>query len=72
MRSHAAAALLGSHLCRGNRLSWGGRPGSYDAVAEQLFNELHVDRFLLEYDSDRWFRSRCAFFQKTKQSSSGW
>ncbi len=25
----------------------------YDALAEQLFNELHVDRFLLEYDTDR-------------------
>ena len=44
---------LGSHLCRGNRVSWSGGRGSYDAVAEQLFNELHVDRFLLEYDTDR-------------------
>jgi 5-methyltetrahydropteroyltriglutamate--homocysteine methyltransferase len=45
--------VLASHLCRGNRVSWGGGRGSYDAVAEQLFNELHVDRFLLEYDTER-------------------
>ncbi len=45
--------VLGSHLCRGNRNSWGGLRGGYDAVAEQLFNELHVDRFLLEYDTER-------------------
>jgi 5-methyltetrahydropteroyltriglutamate--homocysteine methyltransferase len=34
-------------------VSWGGGQGSYDALAEQLFSELHVDRFLLEYDTDR-------------------
>ena len=47
------------HLCRGN----GGRgqdqpagwhtAGGYDAIAEQVFGGLHVDRFLLEYDSER-------------------
>jgi 5-methyltetrahydropteroyltriglutamate--homocysteine methyltransferase len=47
------------HLCRGN----GGRgqdqpagwhtAGGYDAIAEQVFGGLNVDRFLLEYDSDR-------------------
>ena len=29
------------------------REGAYDAIAEMLFNELHHDRFLLEYDSPR-------------------
>jgi 5-methyltetrahydropteroyltriglutamate--homocysteine methyltransferase len=29
------------------------REGSYDAIAEKLFNELIHDRFLLEYDSPR-------------------
>ena len=47
------------HLCRGN----GGRgqdqpagwhtSGGYDAIAEQVFGGLQVDRFLLEYDSER-------------------
>jgi 5-methyltetrahydropteroyltriglutamate--homocysteine methyltransferase len=51
--------VLAMHLCRGN----GGRgpdqpagwhtEGSYEAIAERLFNGLQVDRFLLEYDSDR-------------------
>jgi 5-methyltetrahydropteroyltriglutamate--homocysteine methyltransferase len=29
------------------------REGSYDAIAEMLFTELHHDRLLLEYDSPR-------------------
>jgi 5-methyltetrahydropteroyltriglutamate--homocysteine methyltransferase len=44
---------LAMHLCRGNRTSWGGGSGGYDWPAERLFNGLHVDRFLLEYDSER-------------------
>jgi 5-methyltetrahydropteroyltriglutamate--homocysteine methyltransferase len=27
--------------------------GSYEPIAERLFGELGVDRFLLEYDSER-------------------
>jgi 5-methyltetrahydropteroyltriglutamate--homocysteine methyltransferase len=44
---------IGMHLCRGNR---GGRwhaEGSYDAVAERLFNRLDIGFFFLEYDSPR-------------------
>ncbi len=41
------------HVCRGNRTTWGGGKGGYDWIAEQAFNELHVDRFVLEYDTDR-------------------
>jgi 5-methyltetrahydropteroyltriglutamate--homocysteine methyltransferase len=51
--------VLAMHLCRGN----GGRgqdqpagwhtSGGYDAIAEQVFGGLQVDRFLLEYDSER-------------------
>jgi 5-methyltetrahydropteroyltriglutamate--homocysteine methyltransferase len=41
------------HLCRGSRLSWQRGTGGYDWLAERLFEALHVDRFLLEYDSDR-------------------
>ena len=41
------------HVCRGNyRSSWAAS-GSYEAVAERLFNEVPVDRFLLEYDTER-------------------
>jgi 5-methyltetrahydropteroyltriglutamate--homocysteine methyltransferase len=44
---------LGIHLCRGNaRRAWH-REGSYDAIAEQMFNELPHQRYLLEYDDER-------------------
>ena len=51
--------IVAMHLCRGN----GGRgqdqpagwhtAGGYDAIAERVFGGLDVDRFLLEYDSER-------------------
>jgi 5-methyltetrahydropteroyltriglutamate--homocysteine methyltransferase len=41
------------HLCRGNRVSFAGGVGGYDWLAERLFDKLRVDRFLLEYDTDR-------------------
>jgi 5-methyltetrahydropteroyltriglutamate--homocysteine methyltransferase len=41
------------HVCRGNNQSRWYTEGAYDAVAEQLFTTLDVDRFLLEYDDER-------------------
>ena len=42
-----------THMCRGNfRSSWAAE-GSYDFVAEALFNDLAVDGFFLEYDDAR-------------------
>jgi 5-methyltetrahydropteroyltriglutamate--homocysteine methyltransferase len=41
------------HLCRGNNRSHWYAEGGYDAIAEKLFGELRVDRFLLEYDDAR-------------------
>jgi 5-methyltetrahydropteroyltriglutamate--homocysteine methyltransferase len=44
---------LAMHVCRGNsRSRWIGE-GGYDAIAEELFATLPVDRLLLEYDSER-------------------
>jgi 5-methyltetrahydropteroyltriglutamate--homocysteine methyltransferase len=44
---------VGMHMCRGNyRSSWLAQ-GSYEPVAERLFSEVPVDRFLLEYDTER-------------------
>jgi 5-methyltetrahydropteroyltriglutamate--homocysteine methyltransferase len=54
---------FGIHICRGNARTvdprtgklvpqWH-REGSYDAIAEKLFNTLNHQRILLEYDSDR-------------------
>lgn len=44
---------LAIHLCRGNSRSQWYAEGGYDPIAEKLFNELDVDLFLLEYESDR-------------------
>jgi 5-methyltetrahydropteroyltriglutamate--homocysteine methyltransferase len=44
---------FGVHICRGNQASTWHREGHYDAIAERLFNSLHHDRFLLEYDTER-------------------
>jgi 5-methyltetrahydropteroyltriglutamate--homocysteine methyltransferase len=42
-----------THMCRGNfRSSWAAE-GSYEFVAEALFNGLDVDGFFLEYDDAR-------------------
>jgi 5-methyltetrahydropteroyltriglutamate--homocysteine methyltransferase len=42
-----------THLCRGNFKSAWVAEGSYEPVAEVLFNELDVDGYFLEYDDAR-------------------
>jgi 5-methyltetrahydropteroyltriglutamate--homocysteine methyltransferase len=44
---------FGIHLCRGNNQSKWYAEGGYDPIAEKLFNELNVDVFLLEYETER-------------------
>ena len=44
---------IGMHLCRGNRGGLWHAEGSYEAVAERLFNALDIALFLLEYDTPR-------------------
>jgi 5-methyltetrahydropteroyltriglutamate--homocysteine methyltransferase len=41
------------HLCRGNARSLWSVEGGYDPIAEQLFNDLKVQRLFLEYDTPR-------------------
>ena len=48
-----ADMTLATHLCRGNFKSAWVAQGSYEPVAEILFNELAVDAFFLEYDDER-------------------
>ena len=48
-----SGVTLAIHLCRGNNRSHWYAQGGYDAIAERLFHELAVDRFLLEYDDER-------------------
>src|SRR3984893_17928549 len=45
--------VVAIHLCRGNNRSQWYAEGGYDPIAEQLFNQLNVDAFLLEYESER-------------------
>jgi methionine synthase II (cobalamin-independent) len=48
-----AEMTVTTHTCRGNfRSSWVAE-GSYEFVAEALFNELDVDAFFLEFDDER-------------------
>ena len=44
---------LANHICRGNGRSAWHTEGGYEPIAEKVFGGLDVDRFLLEYDSDR-------------------
>jgi len=44
---------VGLHMCRGNNRSAWHAEGSYEAIADKAFNLLNVDRFLLEYDTQR-------------------
>ena len=44
---------LAMHLCRGNNQSgWFGE-GSYDPIADVLFNKINVDSYFLEYETAR-------------------
>jgi 5-methyltetrahydropteroyltriglutamate--homocysteine methyltransferase len=42
-----------THMCRGNFKSTYMTSGGYDSVAERMFEELKVDGYFMEYDSDR-------------------
>lgn len=44
---------IGLHMCRGNNRSAWASEGGYEVCAEKAFTQLTVDRFLLEYDTER-------------------
>ena len=48
-----AGVTVAMHICRGNNQSKWYAEGGYEPIAEKLFSGLDVDRFLLEYDTDR-------------------
>jgi len=53
-RLDRARVTVGMHLCRGNGpMGQWHTAGGYERIAEQVFGGLEVDRFLLEYDSER-------------------
>jgi 5-methyltetrahydropteroyltriglutamate--homocysteine methyltransferase len=53
LRAAPAELHLGMHLCRGNRGGHWHAEGSYEEVAERLFNALDINFYFLEYDSPR-------------------
>jgi 5-methyltetrahydropteroyltriglutamate--homocysteine methyltransferase len=53
LRGLPADLHIGMHLCRGNRGGQWHSEGSYDAVADRLFNALDIRFYFLEYDSPR-------------------
>ena len=52
-QARAPGVTVGIHMCRGNNRSAWHAEGSYEPIAEKAFSQLNVDRFLLEYDTDR-------------------
>jgi 5-methyltetrahydropteroyltriglutamate--homocysteine methyltransferase len=53
LKDAPATLRIGMHLCRGNRGGQWHAEGSYDSVAERLFNALNIPFYFLEYDSPR-------------------
>ncbi|MGN6572631.1 MAG: 5-methyltetrahydropteroyltriglutamate--homocysteine S-methyltransferase [Pseudolabrys sp.] len=53
LKNAPADMQIGMHLCRGNRGGHWHAEGSYEEVADRLFNTLNIDFFFLEYDSPR-------------------
>ncbi|MBV9328942.1 MAG: cobalamin-independent methionine synthase II family protein [Chloroflexi bacterium] len=53
-RLDRSRVTIGMHLCRGNGpLGFWHTAGGYERIAERVFGGIEVDRFLLEYDSER-------------------
>ncbi|MGH7886475.1 MAG: hypothetical protein ACREPG_01320 [Candidatus Binatia bacterium] len=46
-------SVIGIHFCRGNKRSAWGAEGSYEPIAERVFGALKMERYLLEFDSER-------------------
>ena len=46
-------AIIAFHVCRGNNQSRWQANGDYEPIAERMFSLLDVDRYLLEYDTER-------------------
>jgi 5-methyltetrahydropteroyltriglutamate--homocysteine methyltransferase len=45
--------VTGIHFCRGNKRSAWGAEGGYEPIAAKAFAALKMDRYLLEFDSER-------------------
>ena len=53
LESKPADMTVSMHLCRGNFRSTFVASGGYEPIAELLFNQVNVDAYFMEWDSDR-------------------
>ena len=53
LANRPADLTVTTHICRGNIQSMWAAEGSYDFVADSLFNDLDVDGFFCEWDDER-------------------
>ncbi len=53
IRDRPAGMTVGMHMCRGNLKGAWMAEGGYEPIAERIFNELSVDVFCMEYDTER-------------------
>jgi methionine synthase II (cobalamin-independent) len=53
LRAAPKELRIGMHLCRGNRGGQWHAEGSYESVADRLFNALDIECYFLEYDTPR-------------------
>ncbi|KAJ7759259.1 hypothetical protein B0H16DRAFT_1535003 [Mycena metata] len=53
LRDRPAGMTVGIHLCRGNFRSQHFAEGGYEPIAQVLFQELDVDVYFLEFDTER-------------------
>lgn len=53
LRAAPPSLRIGMHLCRGNRGGHWHAEGSYEEVADRLFNALEIPFYFLEYDTPR-------------------
>ncbi len=53
LANRPADLAVTTHMCRGNNQSMWAAEGSYDFVADTLFNKLDVDGFFCEWDDER-------------------
>jgi 5-methyltetrahydropteroyltriglutamate--homocysteine methyltransferase len=53
LKDRPADLLVTMHLCRGNFRSTFVASGGYEPIAELLFNDINIDGYFMEWDTDR-------------------
>ena len=53
LKGRPQSLRIGMHLCRGNQAGLWAGAGGYELIADSLFNEIAVDAYLLEFDTER-------------------